>query len=199
MLLLSYFIPLCHLFYPDSCFTHYATCSFFLLCMFEYKKKMFQIEKKNKCFVFYDVLVHVFFILCSYDHDDGGEQLQTMGLADCSENIVLPSVESAEFVSSCRKYTSVKHVKKMQSWTLNKSAKVKWTRVETHAGEKLPLWSSDGDRIIKSPKSVGEHKRNTHKPQKYQQTWNKSNIKQVWSVYSAVHLRMHADTKDDCL
>ena len=28
-------------------------------------KKMFQIDEKNKCFVFYDVLVHVFFILCS--------------------------------------------------------------------------------------------------------------------------------------
>ena len=102
---------------------------------------------------------------------------KTMGLADCSDNLVLPSVESAEFVNSCGKNTSVKHVKKMQSWTLNKSAKVTWTRVETHAGEKLPLWrnkSSDGDRIIKSPKSVGKHKRNTHKPQKNQQTWNKS-------------------------
>ena len=65
----------------------------------------------------------------------------------------------------------------MQSWTLNKSAKVTWTRVETHAGEKLPFWrnkSSDGDRIIKSPKSVGKHKRNTHKPHK-----KSTNLKQV--------------------
>ena len=44
--------------------------AFFVLCMFEYKK-LFQIEKKNECFVFYDVLVHVFFILCLHD---GGEQ-----------------------------------------------------------------------------------------------------------------------------
>ena len=118
---------------------------------------------------------------------------KTMGLADCSDNLVLPS---------CRKNTSVKHVKKMQSSTLNKSAKVTWTRVKTHAGEKLPLWrnkSSDGDRIIKSPKSVRKYKRNTHKPQKYQQTWNKSNIKQVWSACSAVYLKKHADTKDGCL
>ena len=40
---------------------------------------------------------------------------KTMGLADCSDNLVLPSVESAEFVNSCRNNTSVKHVKKMQS------------------------------------------------------------------------------------
>ena len=39
---------------------------------------MFQIEKKNERFVFHDVLVHVFFILCSYD---GGEQLQDNGVS----------------------------------------------------------------------------------------------------------------------
>ena len=28
---------------------------------------------------------------------------KTMGLADCSDNLALPSVDSAEFVNSCRK------------------------------------------------------------------------------------------------
>ena len=61
MLLLSYFIPLCHLFYLILV-SPIMPPAFFLLCMFDYKK-MFQIEKKNKCFVFYDVLAHVFFIV----------------------------------------------------------------------------------------------------------------------------------------
>ena len=130
----------------------------------------------------------MYFSFCVYMMVENNNK--TMGLADCSDNLVLPSVESAEFVNSCRKNTSVKHVKKMQSWTLNKSAKVTWTRVETHAGEKLPLWrnkSSDGDRIIKSPKSVGKHKE-THTNHKKINKLETSQISNKYEVLTVLFI-----------
>ena len=69
---------LCHLFCPDSCFTHYATYCFFCVSLNEF----FSNENEQALYVLLCIFHFVFY--------DDGEQVQDDGVADCSViNIIL--------------------------------------------------------------------------------------------------------------